>query len=68
MEWLFFLLPIAAISGWLAAQSHYKKLNNQQNSPFSPEYFKGLMRAEVNYINQEIEDQLNTEIKKSQPK
>ncbi|RKZ89011.1 MAG: lipopolysaccharide assembly protein LapB [Gammaproteobacteria bacterium] len=51
MEWLFFLLPIAAISGWLAARSHYKKLNNQQNSPFSPEYFKGL-----NYLLNEQPD------------
>lgn len=51
MEWLFFLLPVAAISGWLVARGHYNKLNRQQHSPFSPEYFKGL-----NYLLNEQPD------------
>ena len=42
MEWLFFLLPVAAVSGWLAARSHYKNRYGKQKSPFNPEYFKGL--------------------------
>lgn len=51
MEWLFLLLPVAAISGWLAARNHYKKLNNHYISPFNPEYFKGL-----NYLLNEQPD------------
>jgi len=51
MEWLFLLLPIAALSGWLAARNHYKKCYSQQNSPFNPEYFKGL-----NYLLNEQPD------------
>ena len=51
MEWLFFLLPIAALSGWLAARTHYKKRYVKQSSPFNPEYFKGL-----NYLLNEQPD------------
>jgi len=51
MEWLFLLLPIAALSGWLAARNHYKKCYARQSSPFNPEYFKGL-----NYLLNEQPD------------
>lgn len=51
MEWLFLLLPIAALSGWLAARSHYKKRYARQSSPFNPDYFKGL-----NYLLNEQPD------------
>lgn len=51
MEWLLLLLPIAAISGWLSARSHYKKHSVQKNSPLNPEYFKGL-----NYLLNEQPD------------
>ena len=42
MEWLFLLLPIAALSGWLTARRHYKKRFSTQQSRFDPDYFKGL--------------------------
>lgn len=42
MEWLFFLLPIAALSGWLLAKRHYQKTASQQGASFDPDYFKGL--------------------------
>ena len=51
MEWLFFLLPIAAISGWISAHNHYKKRYTQQNRGFDPSYFKGL-----NYLLNEQPD------------
>lgn len=51
MEWLFLLLPVAALSGWIAARNHYKKRYGQQNSSFNPEYFKGL-----NYLLNEQPD------------
>ncbi|MFW5450063.1 MAG: lipopolysaccharide assembly protein LapB [Methylophagaceae bacterium] len=51
MEWLFFLLPIAAISGWMAARKHYKKRYQQSVGSFDPEYFKGL-----NYLLNEQPD------------
>ncbi|MCX4188573.1 lipopolysaccharide assembly protein LapB [Methylophaga sp. OBS4] len=51
MEWLFFLLPLAALSGWLLARKHYKRRYRPQDSPFSPEYFKGL-----NYLLNEQPD------------
>jgi len=51
MEWLFLLLPIAALSGWIAARNHYKKRYAKQSSPFNPEYFKGL-----NYLLNEQPD------------
>lgn len=51
MEWLFFLLPIAAISGWFAARNHYKNRYLRQSSPFDPEYFRGL-----NYLLNEQPD------------
>ena len=51
MEWLFLLLPIAAMSGWLSARKHYKKPSNPKQSYFDPEYFKGL-----NYLLNEEPD------------
>lgn len=51
LEWLFFLLPVAALSGWLMARRHYKRRYRPQNSGFSPEYFKGL-----NYLLNEQPD------------
>jgi lipopolysaccharide biosynthesis regulator YciM len=51
IEWLFFLLPIAALSGWLMARRHYKNRYHPKDSPFSPEYFKGL-----NYLLNEQPD------------
>lgn len=51
MEWLFLLLPVAALSGWLMARRHYKRRYRRQDSPFSPEYFKGL-----NYLLNEQPD------------
>lgn len=50
MEWLFFLLPIAAISGWLSARSHYKK-RYRQSSNYDPDYFRG-----INYLLNEQPD------------
>ncbi len=51
LEWLFFLLPIAALSGWIMARKHYKKKYRPQDLKFSPEYFKGL-----NYLLNEQPD------------
>lgn len=51
MEWLFLLLPIAAISGWLAARKHYKTHLKISSGAFDPEYFKGL-----NYLLNEQPD------------
>jgi len=51
LEWLFFLLPIAALSGWLAARAHYKKKYRPQDLKITPEYFKGL-----NYLLNEQPD------------
>jgi len=51
MEWLFLLLPVAALSGWLSARSHYKKRYSQSPGCFDPEYFKGL-----NYLLNEQPD------------
>ncbi len=51
MEWLFLLLPIAALSGWLSARSHYKKRYQQSQQAFNPDYFKGL-----NYLLNEQPD------------
>ena len=51
MEWFLLLLPLAAFSGWIAARNHYKKRYAKQNSPFNPEYFKGL-----NYLLNEQPD------------
>ncbi|MBL1320173.1 MAG: lipopolysaccharide assembly protein LapB [Methylophaga sp.] len=42
IEWLLLLLPIAALSGWLSARSHYKQQQDSQKNAFNPEYFKGL--------------------------
>ncbi|PCJ32312.1 MAG: lipopolysaccharide assembly protein LapB [Gammaproteobacteria bacterium] len=42
MEWLFLLLPTAALSGWLSARSHYKKSKPSATTSFNPDYFKGL--------------------------
>lgn len=51
IEWLFFLLPIAALSGWLMARKHYKKKYRPLTTPVNPEYFKGL-----NYLLNEQPD------------
>lgn len=51
LEWLFFLLPVAALSGWMMARRHYKRRYRPQDSAFSPEYFKGL-----NYLLNEQPD------------
>lgn len=51
LEWLFFLLPVAALSGWMMARRHYKRRYRPQESAFSPEYFKGL-----NYLLNEQPD------------
>jgi len=51
MEWIFLLLPIAALSGWLSARKHYKKRYDPKHSSVSPEYFKGL-----NYLLNEQPD------------
>lgn len=42
MEWLLFLLPVAALSGWISARKYYKKQPGTQKGAFNPEYFKGL--------------------------
>ena len=41
-SWLFLLLPVAALSGWLIARRHYKRRYRQTDSGFNPAYFKGL--------------------------
>ncbi|MBT3505892.1 MAG: lipopolysaccharide assembly protein LapB [Piscirickettsiaceae bacterium] len=51
MEWLFLLLPVAAISGWVSARSHYKKRFSAQKNYFDPDYFTGL-----NYLLNEQPD------------
>jgi lipopolysaccharide biosynthesis regulator YciM len=51
MEWLFLLLPIAALSGWLSARKHYKERYDPKHTPCDPEYFKGL-----NYLLNEQPD------------
>jgi len=51
MEWLFLLLPIAALSGWLSARRHYKKRYDPVHGTLSPEYFEGL-----NYLLNEQPD------------
>ena len=51
MQWLFFLLPVAALSGWLLAMRHYKKQPQRHAKAFNPEYFKGL-----NYLLNEQPD------------
>lgn len=50
-ELLFLLLPVAALSGWLLAKRHYKRRYRRHDSPFNPEYFKGL-----NYLLNEQPD------------
>ncbi|MDT8310969.1 MAG: lipopolysaccharide assembly protein LapB [Methylophaga sp.] len=49
--WLFLLLPIAALSGWLLARQHYKRRFRRTESGFNPAYFKGL-----NYLLNEQPD------------
>ncbi len=49
--WLFLLLPIAALSGWLLARNHYKRRYKKTDSAFNPAYFKGL-----NYLLNEQPD------------
>ncbi len=50
IEWLFFLLPIAALSGWLTARNYYKK-KLKPNNKVGPAYFEGL-----NYLLNEQPD------------
>lgn len=50
-SWLFLLLPVAALSGWLIARRHYKRRYRQTDSGFNPAYFKGL-----NYLLNEQPD------------
>ncbi|WP_417548842.1 lipopolysaccharide assembly protein LapB [Methylophaga sp.] len=51
MQWLFLLLPVAALSGWLLAKRHYLHLPQKHAKAFNPEYFKGL-----NYLLNEQPD------------
>lgn len=51
IAWLFFLLPIAALSGWLLARKHYKNNTRLQAEVVSPDYFQGL-----NYLLNEQPD------------
>ena len=51
IEWLFFLLPLAALSGWLLARKHYKHNSRLQTAAVSPDYFQGL-----NYLLNEQPD------------
>jgi len=51
IEWLFLLLPVAALSGWLLARKHYKDNTRSQGSAVSPDYFQGL-----NYLLNEQPD------------
>lgn len=51
IEWLFFLLPIAALSGWLLARRYYKYDPRLQATAVNPDYFQGL-----NYLLNEQPD------------
>jgi lipopolysaccharide biosynthesis regulator YciM len=51
IEWLFFLLPVAALSGWLLARKHYKHNPRLHAAAVSPDYFQGL-----NYLLNEQPD------------
>lgn len=51
IEWLFFLLPVAALSGWLLARKYYKHNHRLQAAMVSPDYFQGL-----NYLLNEQPD------------
>ena len=51
MEWLFLLLPIAALSGWLSARKKYLSHEDKNQTQWAPEYFKGL-----NYLLNEQPD------------
>ena len=37
----------------------------KENRYYSPEFFKKLIKTEIDYLHQEIQDQLNTEINKA---
>lgn len=50
-EWLFLLLPVAALSGWLLARKHYAHKPRSQGLAISPDYFQGL-----NYLLNEQPD------------
>jgi lipopolysaccharide biosynthesis regulator YciM len=50
-EWLLLLLPIAAVSGWYAAQRGISPITQKQPQEISPVYFKGL-----NYLLNEQPD------------
>ncbi len=41
LSWLVFLLPVAALSGWMAAKKHYHQQIRRPSS-LNPVYFKGL--------------------------
>ena len=51
MQWLFLLLPVAALSGWILAKRHYQRHPQKHVKAFNPEYFKGL-----NYLLNEQPD------------
>lgn len=51
MHWLFLLLPVAALSGWVLAKQHYQRQPKKHAKAFNPEYFKGL-----NYLLNEQPD------------
>tara|TARA_R110002050_G_scaffold9504_1_gene33077 strand:+ start:217644 stop:218825 length:1182 start_codon:yes stop_codon:yes gene_type:complete len=51
IEWLFFLLPVAALSGWLLARKYYKNNPRPLSAVVSPDYFQGL-----NYLLNEQPD------------
>ena len=51
IEWLFFLLPLAALSGWLLARKQEQKNQNLLSSSVNPDYFQGL-----NYLINEQPD------------
>lgn len=53
-DWVFLLillLPVAAVSGWVAAKSSSRGANQGRQKPLPPEYFKGL-----NYVLNEQPD------------
>ncbi|MFQ5659207.1 MAG: lipopolysaccharide assembly protein LapB [Gammaproteobacteria bacterium] len=51
MQALWLLLPVAALSGWIAARRGLTKTTEQTSSPIPPEYLKGL-----NYVLNEQPD------------
>ncbi len=51
IEWVFFLLPVAALSGWLLARKHYRNSPRSKGTSVNPDYFQGL-----NYLLNEQPD------------